>query len=443
MRPVLSTPWLSQRQPSQGVGAGSTVAARQMRYLRSTDRLLVHMHKAGFRQLNTVTPLAENPIGGYDLLPPDEALGANARRSSADDLTLNRHDGHPILHEPGHERLFPLTPGSIMVVEMALVGYSTGLHWRNSRGLGMITYVDFSLFESPAKVLVNTVNTVGVMGKGIAKEFKTIYPDMFAEYQLLCERGQFNTGNLWLYRTPHKWILNFPTKKHWRHRSKPEYVEAGLRKFAEIHHDARITSISFPMLGCGNGELDWKTQVSPLMNTYLRKLPVQIFIHITSGRPSFVPEHRDPVATRRWLRGQPQSLAFTEVWDDLVASLDHDKQFVTLDDKNERFTAAIFRDAEGGIIIDTGTERLRLHKEQLMDLWQQIRDLGICIPRAMPSGLDWHSKYLLPLLADLPYLRQIRQADKDSRLTRNAIGLLFRPGERPVIPGTPKQLQLV
>ena len=76
----------------------------------------------------------------------------------------------------------------------------------------MITYVDFSLFESPAKVLVNTVNTVGVMGKGIAKGFKRIFPEMFAEYQLLCENGQYNTGDLWLYKSQNKWILNFPTK---------------------------------------------------------------------------------------------------------------------------------------------------------------------------------------------------------------------------------------
>ena len=70
----------------------------------------------------------------------------------------------------------------------------------------MITYVDFSLFDSPAKVLVNTVNTVGVMGKGIAKEFKSIYPDMFDEYQQLCEDGTLDIGKLWVYKTSHKWV---------------------------------------------------------------------------------------------------------------------------------------------------------------------------------------------------------------------------------------------
>ncbi|MCC7430560.1 macro domain-containing protein, partial [bacterium] len=80
----------------------------------------------------------------------------------------------------------------------------------------MINYIKGSLFESPAKVLVNTVNTVGAMGKGIAKTFKLLYPEMFEAYQKLCENKQFKVGELWLYKTPNKWILNFPTKKHWK-----------------------------------------------------------------------------------------------------------------------------------------------------------------------------------------------------------------------------------
>ena len=98
----------------------------------------------------------------------------------------------------------------------------------------MITYVSGDLFESPARVLVNTVNTVGVMGKGIAKEFKILFPEMFQRYRELCETRQFNIGNLYLYKTPHKWILNFPTKKHWRSPSRPEYIEEGLRKLVSV-----------------------------------------------------------------------------------------------------------------------------------------------------------------------------------------------------------------
>ena len=307
----------------------------------------------------------------------------------------------------------------------------------------MITYVDFSLFESPAKVLVNTVNTVGVMGKGIAKEFKRIYPEMFTDYQQLCEREQLGLGQLWLYKTPHKWILNFPTKKHWRSPSKPEYIEAGLQKFVQIYQEARVTSISFPLLGCGNGELDWKTQVKPLMKQYLERLPIEIFVHLFQASSSIVPEHLNPVATKKWLRSQPQSLAFAEVWDDLVAVIGTKRQFVTLDEE-EHFTVKIFYDDDGGgIQINEGPEAFLLHKEQLLDLWQQIRDVGLCIPQIMPSGLDRHSNYILPLLVELPYLRQIHQAGKDTELNKNAIGLLFQPKEQPEASASSKQLLLV
>ncbi len=289
----------------------------------------------------------------------------------------------------------------------------------------MITYVDFSLFDSPCKVLVNTVNTVGVMGKGIAKEFKGIYPEMFTEYQSLCERGLIDIGNLWIYPTPNKWVLNFPTKKHWRSPSKPEYLEAGLQKFARIYQEARIASVSFPMLGCGNGELDWESQVKPRMEHYLRPLPIEIFIHMHDPKAGAVREHRVPDATKKWLRSQPQSSAFTEVWDDLVGVVKTTRQFTTMDGE-ARFVAEIFCDEEGGgIRIDSDDVHALLHKEQMLDLWQQIRGLGLCIPDIMPSGLDMHSEYVLPLLAELSYMQPIRQASRDTRLTKRAIGLLL------------------
>ena len=77
----------------------------------------------------------------------------------------------------------------------------------------MITYLSGDLFQSPAKVLVNTVNTVGVMGKGIALKFKRIYPEMFEVYRNHCERGNLQIGQLLLYKTPNKWILNFPNEE--------------------------------------------------------------------------------------------------------------------------------------------------------------------------------------------------------------------------------------
>lgn len=149
------------------------------------------------------------------------------------------------------------------------------------RKIGSITYVDYSLFDSDAQVLVNTVNTVGVMGKGIAKEFKKRYPEMFEKYKALCEKGKFDIGNLWPYNIPDsdRLILNFPTKRHWRSRSKTEYIESGLEKFARTYEDKGITSISFPMLGSSNGGLDWETQVKPLMEKHLKDLPIEVRVH--------------------------------------------------------------------------------------------------------------------------------------------------------------------
>jgi O-acetyl-ADP-ribose deacetylase (regulator of RNase III) len=144
----------------------------------------------------------------------------------------------------------------------------------------MIIYINGDLFDSPAQVLVNTVNTVGVMGKGIAREFKRQYPKMFIKYQQYCKSGQLTVGKLWIYKTEEKWILNFPTKTTWREPSRLEYIEAGLKTFVREYVRQGITSVAFPTLGCGNGELEWETQVKPLMESYLSQLPMDVFIYL-------------------------------------------------------------------------------------------------------------------------------------------------------------------
>ena len=148
----------------------------------------------------------------------------------------------------------------------------------------MITCLSGDLFQSPAKVLVNTVNTVGVMGKGVALKFKRIYPEMFEAYRNHCERGNLEIGRLFLYKTPNKWILNFPIRTHWRSPSREEYIEAGLAKFRARCPEMGITSIAFPELGCGNGGLDFETQVKPLMERYLGSLSVPTFLYLGGGK---------------------------------------------------------------------------------------------------------------------------------------------------------------
>lgn len=128
-----------------------------------------------------------------------------------------------------------------------------------------------NIFESNAQTLVNTINCVGVMGKGLALEFKNRYPAMFDKYKSFCDKGVFKPGVLWIYKAEDgKWILNFPTKIDWRDDSEMSYIEEGLKKFVEIWEEKGIKSIAFPLLGCKNGGLD-PEDVIPLMEKYLNK----------------------------------------------------------------------------------------------------------------------------------------------------------------------------
>jgi len=142
-----------------------------------------------------------------------------------------------------------------------------------------------NLFNSHAQTYVNTVNCVGVMGAGIALEFKKRFPDMHNEYLNLCERGEVKLGEPYLYRSliP-PWILNFPTKNHWRSVSKLEDIITGL-KFLKAHYkEWDITSIAVPPLGCGYGQLEWRI-VGPTLYRYLKDLDIQIELYAPFGTP--------------------------------------------------------------------------------------------------------------------------------------------------------------
>ena len=128
-----------------------------------------------------------------------------------------------------------------------------------------------NIFDSQCQTIVNTVNCVGVMGKGLALEMKKRYPNMFDKYKDYCDKGLIDIGKLWLYKhSDNKWILNFPTKKHWKNGSEYEYIEEGMKKFVETYQEKGITTIAFPMLGCNNGGLE-KDVVIQIMTKYLIK----------------------------------------------------------------------------------------------------------------------------------------------------------------------------
>ena len=285
----------------------------------------------------------------------------------------------------------------------------------------MITYVVCDLFESPARVLVNTVNTVGVMGKGIAKDFKQIYPDMFRQYQRICEGNSFDVGDLWLYKTDSKWVLNFPTKRHWRQPSQPKYIESGLKKFAEVYHVYGITSVSFPMLGCGNGELDWESEVRSLMERFLNHLPINIFIHLQDRPDAFTPEHRDIKAIKEWLNGEPESLAFAEVWNDLENLSRSQSRFSTFDN-HKSFNVTVCG-VEKGMAIRAEEKTECIPAEAVLELWQQIRQSGFIAGDGLPYGLDVWADYILPVMAKLPYVKPVVMARRYGDIATRTVGL--------------------
>ena len=105
-----------------------------------------------------------------------------------------------------------------------------------------------NIFDSQCQTIVNTINCVGVMGKGLALEMKNRYPDMFEKYKDFCEKGLIDIGKLWVYKhSDDKWVLNFPTKKDWRNKSEYEYIDKGMKKFVETYKEKGIKTIAFPM----------------------------------------------------------------------------------------------------------------------------------------------------------------------------------------------------
>ncbi len=137
--------------------------------------------------------------------------------------------------------------------------------------------------------LVNTVNCVGVMGKGIAREFKLRYPQMYAHYTSVCKKKLLTPGKLLLWKHSYPWVLNFPTKNHWRYPSRIEYLEKGLFKFARTYSSCGIRSIAFPLLGALSGTLD-PDRVYTLMERVLKPLPdIEIEIY------TFDPRLPDPL----------------------------------------------------------------------------------------------------------------------------------------------------
>ncbi len=154
----------------------------------------------------------------------------------------------------------------------------------------MIEYKSGDILREEAEALVNTVNCVGVMGRGIALQFKNAFPENFEAYAAACRNGEVQPGRMFVFATgqlsnPH-YIVNFPTKRHWRGKSRMEDIEAGLKALAETIERYNIRSIAIPPLGSGLGGLDW-SEVKPRIVATLKPLTdVRILLYEPQGAPA-------------------------------------------------------------------------------------------------------------------------------------------------------------
>lgn len=146
-----------------------------------------------------------------------------------------------------------------------------------------------NIFNSKAQALVNTVNCVGVMGKGIALEFKRRYPIMFNEYKEICEIGKLRPGQILPYKHQDTWILNFAIKDDWKQPSKLEWIESCLKEFVNIYQEMGIKFIAFPWMGAMNGGIPIE-KIKEITRNYLSEIKdIDIEIY------DFDPDATDPL----------------------------------------------------------------------------------------------------------------------------------------------------
>lgn len=155
----------------------------------------------------------------------------------------------------------------------------------------MVKVLVGDLFDSEVQTLVNTVNCVGIMGKGIALEFKKRFPKMFKDYENLCKQGEVKLGQPYLYTQMFgKWILNFPTKDHWRSVTKLQDIINGLDYLKKHYKEWGIKSLAVPPLGCGYGQLEWRV-VGPTIYRYMKQLDIPVELYAPYGT---IPEELKP-----------------------------------------------------------------------------------------------------------------------------------------------------
>jgi O-acetyl-ADP-ribose deacetylase (regulator of RNase III) len=290
----------------------------------------------------------------------------------------------------------------------------------------MLIYHRTNLLDSNAQTLVNTVNCVGVMGKGIAAEFKQRYPEMFKAYKRICDAGQLEIGKLWLWQGPSHWVLNFPTKKHWRYPSKVEWIEAGLEKFVSEYSRRGITDVSFPRLGCGNGGLKWD-DVRPIMERFLAPLPINVYVHDFTVNVG-LPEHLEEVA--RQLDGKVPVAGSFDVFLDTVRRLVRATggELVTME-RQEAFRFGL--NSDEGLTVSFGNDDYLVERDDLRGLWMALANGLVTREKAEWSAAE-AAEQVLSVMSVLPGVRPVQIQRRNAHTPEIALEL-----------GTPKGVMRV
>ena len=278
----------------------------------------------------------------------------------------------------------------------------------------MIEYIEGGIFESPAQVISIVANTVGGKGKGLAHTFRTRDPELYERYRAVCEQGLLNNGSLMLFYEDDYWVLLFPAKENWRRPSKLEYIEAGLKKFVQTYAEKGITSIAFPRLGCGNGELEW-SDVKQLMEKYLKNLPIPIYIYL-GKHPDQKPEHRDQRKTSEWLKSHAKDMSFIGVRDDLR---DVSSMFPYGFQWGNKSVSMRYAD---GAFHFTGVDpsaSIVLSEDELYRVWDHLRTSSV----VSLESLTEQESLLCALLRSAGYLSEIKVYDPGIQQMRDGYQL--------------------
>ncbi|HEV2575138.1 MAG TPA: macro domain-containing protein [Beijerinckiaceae bacterium] len=284
----------------------------------------------------------------------------------------------------------------------------------------MLIYRRTSLFDSSAQTLVNTVNCVGVMGKGIAKEFKLRNPNMFTAYKKICDQGLLAPGKLWLWQGEAAYqVLNFPTKMHWRNPSKLEWIDAGLKKFVDNYEAMGIREISFPRLGCGNGDLDWD-DVRPLMERHLTQLPIEVYVH-DYVKDIGVPEHMEIVAQTldSELTKEFDFGTFMTMLRRAIELSEH--QFVDLEN-DDPIHASMDQEF---LTLDTGDAEWKFDEDDLWGVWVNLQKGLLTQEQA-----GWSTSGGRPLLALVSLLPHMRAVEIQKPHKSAEIAVEYLPGTK-------------